>query len=430
MMADWKLCKLGDFIHVKHGYAFKGKFFASEGEEIVLTPGNFKIGGGLQFRSGKEKYYSADYPAEFRLDAGDLLIVMTDLKQDAPILGSAARVPPAPTVLHNQRLGLVRVDSPEHLDERFLYHLLNDDSSRRQLRATATGTTVRHTAPNRIYEVQFALPPIGEQRAIASILDSLDEFIENNRRRIEILEEMAQALYREWFVNFRFPGHETATFVDSPLGPIPEDWRVESIARVCKRIQSGGTPKRSESSYWLEGTVDWYKTGDLTDSILLGSSERISSVAVEDGGVRIFEPETILMAIYGSPTVGRLGLVREASSANQAALGLVANDDVVSTVFLWFSLRQQRDYFNQIAQGAAQQNISKKKVADALILVPAPTIVSDFSLAAESTWRLSHELARQNTALESARDLLLPKLVSGEIDVSDLDLDAVLEGAV
>ena len=238
---------------------------------------------------------------------------------------------------------------------------------------------------------------------------------------------MARAIYREWFVKFRYPGHSDVLIVDSPLGQIPEGWTEGKISDLCVRVQAGSTPRRSTPEYWNDSAIDWYKTGDLTDGVLLGSSEKLSEVGLAAG--RTFEPETILMAIYGSPTVGRLGLLTSRASANQAALGLVANIDVCTTEFLWFTLESLRGYLNQIAQGAAQQNVSKQKVIGCDVLIPPREVIENFTLTVAPVWRLSHELARSIASLESLRNLLLPKLVTGQIDVSTLDLDALLAGA-
>ena len=104
---NWKKSKLGDFFRIKHGYAFKGEYFTNSGKYIVLTPGNFHAEGGLKLKGEKEIYYSGDFPREFILKKGDLIIAMTDLKQSAPILGSAAIIPESNIFLHNQRLGKI-----------------------------------------------------------------------------------------------------------------------------------------------------------------------------------------------------------------------------------------------------------------------------------------------------------------------------------
>jgi type I restriction enzyme S subunit len=142
------------------------------------------------------------------------------------------------------------------------------------------------------------------------------------------------------------------------------------------------------------------------------------------------------MAIYGSPTVGRLGLLDARSSANQAALGLVADPGVCTTEYLWFVLESLRGHLNQIAQGAAQQNVSKAKVSGCDVLRPPSQVVALFTESAGPAWRNSHKIAHETEVLRTLRDLLLPKLVTGQIDVSSLDLDALFstgspdEGAV
>jgi type I restriction enzyme S subunit len=274
---------------------------------------------------------------------------------------------------------------------------------------------------------QLLLPPLETQIRIASIVDVIDDLIANNRRRADVTEEMARAIYDEWFVKFRYPGHEDVPLVATALGPIPSGWTVVRIADLCTQINSGSTPKRSVAAFWSDPEVDWYKTGDLTDSILLSSSEQISRLAATK--VRMFEPDTILFAIYGA-TIGRLGLLACKASANQAALGLLADPTVSSTEHLWFALENLRSHLITIAQGAAQQNVSKEKVASAAVVRPPREIVDEFTDRVRAPWRLSHELQKQTATLTELRDLLLPKLVTGQIDISSLDLGVLVRESV
>lgn len=423
----WGEFRLGAGLSIKHGFAFLGEYFVSSGTKIVLTPGNFVEAGGFKPKSGSEKYYEGPIPDPYLLSRGSVVVAMTE--QSVGLLGSAATVPVDDVYLHNQRIGLVRITDGSVLDVRFVYHLMNSPEVRRQIQATATGAKIRHTAPERIQNVVVQLPPVSTQRSIAQVLDSIADLIENNRRRVELLEQMVQAIYREWFVHFRYPGHEHDELIDSPLGPIPSPWSVTPVRDLCSSIQSGGTPRRSEAAFWSDGTIPWYKTGDLTDSVLVESSERISEVAIQKSTARLFEPETILMAIYGSPTVGRLGLVVTPSSCNQAALGIRAKPSVSTTEFLWHVLAGLRDHLNGIAQGAAQQNVSKAKVEAAPAILPTWELVSRFTSMVSGPWRLAHVLARQTHTLVGIRDLLLPGLVTGRIDVSRLNLESLLEGA-
>ena len=416
-MSQWPLVAIGDLLRIEHGFAFKGDYFEAEGTEVVLTPGNFKIGGGLQLRGGKEKFYSGPYPERFRLVPGDLLIAMTDLTQNAPILGSPLVIPHDGVFLHNQRLGKVEILNEDRLEKRFAYYLFASDLVRSQIRGSATGATVRHTAPGRVGAVMVRLPPIGSQRRIAEVLRAYDELIEINTRRIKILEEVAQSIYKEWFVNFRYPGHENVPLVDSALGPIPEGWEVAPLGELCSRLQAGGTPRRGEEDFWADGTVDWYRTTELQDGFLFNSAEKISERAIQSSSARMFEAGTILMAIYGSPTVGRLGVLTKPASCNQAALGLVPDHQRLPVPLLYWHLMELRQHFNSIAQGAAQQNISKAKVAETLVLVPPAATSHDFAVCVEPAWELIRTLSVAVSNLRQTRDLLLPRLVSGEITV-------------
>ncbi|MEW6542111.1 MAG: HsdR family type I site-specific deoxyribonuclease [Nitrospirota bacterium] len=202
-MADWLACKLGDLLEIKHGYAFQGEYFTESGSHIVLTPGNFFDEGGFKNKGDKEKWYTGPIPSDYVLNEGDLIVAMTE--QAEGLLASSAIIPRSGLYLHNQRLGLVQIRDESKTDKCFLYHLFNYKPVRQQIRASASGVKIRHTAPSRIAEVTVRVPPPPIQRRIAGILSAYDDLIENNLRRIKILEEMARSLYREWFIHFRFP---------------------------------------------------------------------------------------------------------------------------------------------------------------------------------------------------------------------------------
>jgi type I restriction enzyme S subunit len=312
----------------------------------------------------------------------------------------------------NQQINSVVVDASRH-DPFFVYYLLQ--TQLKHLWAIAGGAATPIINKTAFSEIEVSVPPLPVQRRIAGILSVYDDLIENSQRRIRILETMARALYREWFVHFRFPGHENHPRVNSPLGHIPKGWEVKPLSTLCNRMESGGTPKRKIPEYWADGSIDWFKTGELWDGFLFGSEEKITELGQRESNARIFEPGTILMAIYGSPTVGRLGIVTRPSSCNQAALGLVADKKQISQTFLYFVLLTLRDHFNGLAQEAAQQNISKEKVANAVAVVPPGALVAAFDRLAEPTFSQLQTLQSQIQNLRRTRDLLLPRLLSGQV---------------
>ncbi|HET6387433.1 MAG TPA: restriction endonuclease subunit S [Armatimonadota bacterium] len=203
MNSKWSRYSLRDLIEIQHGFAFKGEYFCDDPEaDRLITPGNFRIGGG--FQHGPRKCYRGPVPEEFVLRAGDLVVTMTDLSKNSDTLGYPAIIPATDChrYLHNQRVGKVTLTEGDSIDKRFLYFVMCSQPYRQEILASATGTAVKHTAPQRILAFDTLLPPIAEQRAIACILGSLDDKIELNRRLNHTLEQMARAIFKSWFVDF------------------------------------------------------------------------------------------------------------------------------------------------------------------------------------------------------------------------------------
>lgn len=246
---DWTAIRLGDVARIRHGYAFEGANFSdAPTTDVLVTPGNFSIGGG--FKLDKLKYYDGPVASEYVLKEGDLVVTMTDLSKLADTLGYSALVPKTNLrFLHNQRIGKVEVIS-DVTSSAFLHWVMRTDEYRHEIVASATGSTVKHTAPSRIEAYRFRLPPLPEQRAIAHILGTLDDKIELNRRTNETLEAMARALFKSWFVDFD-PVHakkagrkpegmdaETAAlfpddFEDSEMGKIPRGWKAVPLDTIA-----------------------------------------------------------------------------------------------------------------------------------------------------------------------------------------------------
>ena len=418
--APWSACRLGDVIGVKHGYAFKGQFFSDSGSHKVLTPGNFIDEGGFKSRGEKDRWYTGAIPQSYVLKRGDLIVAMTE--QAEGLLGSAALVPESDLYLHNQRLGLVEELCANTVERRFLYYLFNSTPVRKQIRATANGAKVRHTSPGRICSVEVLLPPVHVQHKIASILSAYDDLIENNLRRIKILEEMAQSLYKEWFVDFRFPGHEKVKMVDSPLGMIPEGWKTPSVGEELQ-VLGGGTPDTQVEAYYAEGSINWYTPSDLTASASVfvdASSRRITEEALKSSSAKLFPPYSVMMT--SRATIGVVAINTTEAATNQGFIVCLPNERVpVSYLYHWF--KGTRELFENLASGATFKELRRSTFREIPILVPSAEVMADFASVCQPVMDLLLALQRKNTVLRQTRDLLLPKLISGEIDVSDLDID-------
>lgn len=398
-MSEWHARRLRDALNIHHGWAFKGEFFSESGELIVLTPGNFKEKGGFKPKGGVEKYYLGTFPERFLLPEGAVVVAMTEQAQG--LLGSSATIPESSRYLHNQRIGLLEVTDPEVLDLRFAYHLMNVPDVRRQIQATSTGSKVRHTAPERIRDVVAALPSLSTQRVIAGVLDSIDGLIENNRRRVEVLEEMAKVIYREWFVKFRYPGQQDVPLVDSALGSIPEGWTARTIGDVL------------ELKYGKALKADARRGGDVA--------------VVSSAGVVGWHDESIVDG--PAIVVGRKGNVGSVHWVDGPCWPIDTAYYVATDLPLRFVVEQLRrtEFTNT---HAAVPGLSREGAYARPFLVPGSGLLDTFQSAVDPLGVEASSLSKQSDSLASLRDLLLPKLVTGKIDVSGLDLDALGEGQV
>ena len=191
---EWEAKFVGDIIRIKHGHGFEGKFFTDEPNGyILLTPGNFSVEGGLYFTNSNTKYYKGIFPSEFILNNGDVLNVMTDLTKEMAILGKTVILDKYEKVLHNQRIGKVIFDE-SGLDKTFLNNLLNSDIVIDEIKKTATGTTVRHTSPTKIYNAKIGLPKKPEQKLIGNRIEQMDNLISDERQTLNKCSLLKQGL--------------------------------------------------------------------------------------------------------------------------------------------------------------------------------------------------------------------------------------------
>lgn len=406
----WNTIKLGELVTIKHGYAFDGRFFSNSGKYVLLTPGNCYERGGLKLHGEKERYYVGDVPDEYLLHAGDLLVVMTDLVNTAPILGGAFLIPEDDRYLHNQRLGLVETVDPSLIDKSFLYYLLNSYEYRAQVRGSASGATVRHTAPKRIQNCIVRLPLNTEDQAkIAQTLIAYDSSIENNWRRIALLEQAARHLYEEWFGRFRFPGHERVKMSDG----LPKGWH-RKPACDCMDILSGGTPKTDNSGFW-DGKIPFFTPKDAEPSVFVFDTEKhLTERGLKACNSHLYSENTLLITARG--TVGKMNLLGRPMAMNQSCYALIAYTPL-SQEFLYFAMSFGVKELRSQAGGAVFDAIVRDTFKFISVVVPSEEIVQRFTVTVHPYLMSTANLQAQIRSLQKARDLLLPRLMSGEVEV-------------
>lgn len=409
---NWIITKLGKLIDIKHGFAFKGEFFCDAGEYILLTPGNCLEKGGLKLKREKEIYYNGNFPREYLLRTGDLLIVMTDLVGTAPVLGGAFKIPEDNLFLHNQRLGLVKILDEQSIDKDYLYYLLNSRYYRGQIRGSASGATVRHTSPGRIKKCKVKIPVDKNiQQKIGKILLSYDDLIDINRRRIQLLEEATRLLFREWFVHFRFPGHEKVKIVDG----VPVGWERKKLNRFVSFF-GGHAFKRV--SYKQEGKYGIVTIKNVQQNNFIHKCTDYLDYAPNSMRKHCFLINgDILISLTGN--VGRVCLVYgENYLLNQRVAKIEVKNKIPKSFIYWMfdnSLMQKR--VENLSYGAAQQNLSPIKLGEQKVILPPDLLLESFDEIISLINIEIIQLLTQNKKLAQARDLLLPRLMSGEIEV-------------
>ena len=422
-MGGWRQCKLGDLLEIKHGFAFLGEHFTRAGTHIVLTPGNFYDEGGFKQKGDKDKWYNGPIPADYVLNEGDLLVAMTE--QAEGLLGSSAIIPRSGVYLHNQRLGLVQIRDRKQANQRFIYYLFNSEPVRQQIRASASGVKIRHTAPSRIADVKVCVPPLPVQMRIAGILSPYDELIENNERRIRILEAMARTLYREWFVHFRFPGHQKLKLVTSSLGNIPLGWGLAILRDLTTKIGSGATPRGGKEAYHTEGialirSLNIYDYEFEFSNLAYIDNEQatqLDNVVVEAGDV--------LLNITGA-SVARCSMVPSyilPARVNQHVAIIRANPQCMNPYYLLDTINndQNKQRLLGLAQGGAtREALTKDTISNLPILLPPRDLISRYGEVAGPLHAQRETLYRQIHNLRRTRDLLLPRLLSGQMELASM----------
>jgi type I restriction enzyme S subunit len=412
---EWRETSLGQLIHIKHGHPFESEHFSlTEGKYTVLTPGNFHESGGFVLRPDKDRYYTGDFPQEYVLKKNDLIIAMTE--QMYGLLGSPAWIPCDDKFLHNQRLGLITAKESGVVSKKYLYYLLFTKRIREEISNGASGTKIRHTAPERIYRCKVLLPPLRTQKKIAAILTAYDDLIENNNRRIAILETIAEEIYREWFVRMRFPGHQKAKFHKG----VPEGWAQVKVADAFE-ITGGGTPSTEVAQYWQSGSVDWYTPSDITSAAgiyLFGSKTQCTNEGVKRSSARLFPPYSIMMT--SRATIGAIGINTTNACTNQGFITCIPNKRY-PLVFLYHWLKLNKPTFEILSSGATFLELIKTVFKKIGILTPPAPMIAEFETVTRPLFDTVESTLRTNKRLKQSRDLLLSRLITGKLSVEDLD---------
>lgn len=305
--------------------------------------------------------------------------------------------------------GWIYMDNIHDIDKQYLYYLLL--TMRPYFDNLSYGAAIQNINTTILSKTKIEVPGIQSQEKIGLMLSAYDNLIENNNKRIKLLEQMAENLYKEWFVRFRFPGYEDTEFEDG----MPRGWVREKIG-LHYNTCSGGTPSRKHEEYYTEGTIPWVKTGEIKDGIIIHTDECITEAGIKGSSAKLLPQGAVVMAMYGV-NIGMLAYLDSEMTCNQACCVFNDKNEINSRHYLFHYLYSIRDYLLLIGFGAAQQNLSQDLIKKVKIVIPPAELIKEFDKQKEPLYQTIRALMMQNDKLIKQRDALLPRLMSGKLEV-------------
>ena len=307
---------------------------------------------------------------------------------------------------------LHRVRVHDCLDYRYLFYWFLLAGKTGELDQYFTGATIKHMPGQKLKEVVIDKPPLEIQHRIADILSAYDDLIEDNQRQIKLLEEAAQRLYKEWFVDLRFPGHENTKIVDG----VPEGWQIAGIADICDTV-GGGTPSTKIQSYYEKGDILWVTPTDITRNFslaLLDTEKKITPEGLKNSSAKMLPAETILMTSRAS--VGFFGMCKYEVCTNQGFISCIPKRENLQ-MYLLFNLKSRVEEIRQKAGGSTYLEISKTVFRELKIILPKDEVLAEYQKNVHDIFDEIYCRTEMIKSLVDMRNRLLPKLMSGEVEV-------------
>ena len=336
---------------------------------------------------------------------GDVVFTQRGTLGQVGLIPQDARFPRY--VISQSRMKLTT--DPRKADAKFVYYFFRAPTTAQMVKNQALTSGVPHINLEILKNFEIPLPPLEIQRQIVGVLSTYDALIENNRRRMELLEEAARQLYREWFVRLHFPGYEHTRIMNG----VPEGW---AICRVCDfgQVITGKTPSTKDADNY-GGEIPFIKTPDMHGNIFVIETE---AQLTEKGGNtqlgKYVPPGTLLVSCIG--TIGVVAITSSMSQFNQQINAVVPLEECFR-YYCFFALKDLKQLMESIGGGATMGNVNKTKFENLDVLRPSMSFLREFDDSCAPMFRQIHVLALQNQKLRAARDVLLPRLMSGEIPV-------------
>lgn len=434
MVDNWRLTQFGEVVDLLAGFPFKSDFYTEHDNSIPLVRGDNVVQGRFRWENVKRWPLDAvNGLEEYLLQTGDVVLAMDRPWIDAGLKFACVSEYDLPCLLVQR---VARLRARVNLDQGFLRHIIGGREFTEHILAIQTGTAVPHISGKQIKEFQFILPPLHEQRAIAHILGSLDDKIELNRRMNETLEGTARAVFKSWFVDFdpvhykargeQPPGMDAETaalfpdsFEESELGIIPSGWGSRPLLESAEYI-NGAAYKDMDFSPNNEG-LPIVKIAELKSGIT-GQTRFTQKVLNEKFNI---DSGDILFSWSGNPETSIETFIWTLGPAwlNQHIFKVIPTSQIEKP-FVYFLLRYLKPLFTQIAgnkQTTGLGHVTRRDMQEILTVLPPQPVFEMFSRVVTPMWDQIFENELQSRTLAETRDALLPKLVSGELRVGDVE---------
>ena len=383
--------------------------WTNDGMKVINVTNLLGNGCGTVDTTNTDKYISLlefeERYRHFAVDLGDIVVASS-----GNTYGKVGRITEEnlPVMMNTSVIRFHSLDRGK-LNDEYLYAFLRSPDFRQQVHQFVTGGAQPNFGPSHLKKMTIPLPDIGTQQRMGDFLSNYDQLMKNNRRRITLLERAAREIYREWFVRLRFPGHEHTKIIDG----VPEGWE-RKTAFEAMNVMSGGTPKTGEPNYW-GGKIPFFTPKDTTSHVYAYETEK---TLTEDGlrncNSKLYPKNTVFLTARG--TVGKINLAQTAMAMNQSCYALAAKNGL-GQIFLYFALVEGVAQFRSRAVGAVFEAIVIDTFKRIPFIEPSGSLIEAFNEFATPIVKQIDRLATQNRFLVKARNLLLPRLMSGEVAV-------------
>ena len=407
-MSEWKRYKLGELLSIKHGWAFKSENYVKDGKTALVTLRNISEDSRFVFNVNKTTYYGGEYPEEYNLNEGDLIIPLTE--QVVGLLGNSAFVPNFSDIkfVLNQRVGKVQ-EKYEKIDKIFLKYLLSTTTVRTQMEYRASGTKQRNISPKDIYDIEVYIPELVIQKYIGRILYNIDNKIQINNQINQELEAMAKTLYDYWFVQFDFPYQNGKPYKSSGgkmvyhpelKREIPEGWGVEKLGDITICHDSKRVPLSSNDRELVKGKIPYYGATGIMDYVNDYIFDGDYVLMAEDGSVMTEKGTPILQRISGKNWVNNHAHVLEPVKNHSCKLLMMLLKDVSVM---------------KIKTGSIQMKINQENMNKIVVPAIPLELLFEINQKLEVIDKQQLNLIEENKQLTQLRDWLLPMLMNGQV---------------